>query len=357
MYREILRKVIPVLAVIAALIIVGFGIYTEAAPKNNAAQPKASSIPNYVPTPTEENKPPFTVQRGDVIREITLTGQITSAAKQELYFKSRGPVDTILVKKNDRVKTGQLLASLYMGQIQFDLKRAQINLDMAKLNLAMAQNQPRPIDPNTQPINLAIKQKQIEMAELEIEDINATIADMQIFAPKDGTVTIIYLSEGDPADQFEPVLQIADLSNLEVLVNPLSEELAGLVVNAPVKMRSSQNPDKVLDGKISSLPAVVSTNNSSPNADEYVHVTLNENPLSAGYHYGDQVQITLVAENKKNVLWLPPAAIDTNGSHNYATIKDAQGERQVEVKVGLKTTSQVEILSGLKEGQGVYPPY
>jgi multidrug efflux pump subunit AcrA (membrane-fusion protein) len=96
---------------------------------------------------------------------------------------------------------------------------------------------------------------------------------------------------------------------------------------------------------------------SSPNADEYVHVALTENPLSAGYHYGDQVQITLVAESKKNVLWLPPAAIDTNGSHSFVTIKDAEGQRQVEVKLGLKTANQVEILTGLKEGQGVYPPY
>jgi multidrug efflux pump subunit AcrA (membrane-fusion protein) len=246
MYREILRKVIPILAVIVALTIVGFGIYSEFSPKDLPTQPKLASIPTHIPTTSVENKPTFTVQRGNVTREISLTGQITSASKQELFFRTRGPVDKILVKKNDRVKPGQFLANLYLSKIQFTLKRAQINLDIDKLNLALAQQQPKPVDPNTQPINLAIKQKQIDLAELDIQDINATIADMQIFSPVDGTVTAIYLREGDQANDFEPVIEIADLNTLEVVVSPLGENLIELAINTPVTMHTTKNPEKVL---------------------------------------------------------------------------------------------------------------
>jgi len=362
MVRGTLRKVIPVLAVLIALAIVGFGIYTEFSPNTNtlSAQPELSSIPSHIPTPTTENKPPYTVQRGDVTSEITLSGQITSAAKQELFFRTRGPVDKILVKLNDRVKSGQLLANLYLSQTQFDLQRAQINLDIDKLNLALAQQPVRSDDPNIKPIALAIRQKQIDLAQLDIQEINANIADMQIFAPSDGTVTAILFKEGDQTNGFEPVIEIADLNILEVVVSPVGDETNGLSINTPVTIRTTLNPDQVLNGVITSLPPVVSTTNTNaptPKSDDFIHISLSENPLSAGYQYGDQVQVGVITESKNNVLWLPPSAITTTGGHSYVTIQDDQGQHQVEIKVGLQTDSQVEILSGVKEGQGVYTPY
>jgi len=359
MVRGTFRRIFPVLAVIIALCIVGFGVYLEYSPQGIPTQPKFSAVamPTHIPTATQESTPPYTVQLGDVTREITLTGQITSAAKQELFFRTLGPIDKILVKRNDRVKAGQLLANLYLSKIQLDLKRAQINLDIDKLNLSLAQQQPRPVDPNTQPIILAISQKQIDLADLEIQGINATISDMQIFSPVDGTVTAIYMKEGDQTSGFVPVIEVADLNKLEVTASPLGEDLKALAINTPVTMHTTNNPDKVLNGVITSLPAVISTNVTTPSADDYVHISLSENPLSAGYQYGDQVQIAVVVESKAKVLWLPPAAITTTGGHSYATIKDDQGQRQVEIKTGLTTDAKVEILSGLKEGQGVYSPY
>jgi RND family efflux transporter MFP subunit len=357
MNREILRKVIPILAVILALSIVGFGIYTESSTKNLPAQPRLAPMSTLLPTNSVENIPPYTVQRGNVTREITLTGQVTSPEKQQLFFRTSGPIDKILVKKNSLVKSGQLLANLYLSKTQFALKRAQINLDIDKLNLALAQQQSKPVDPNTTPISLAILQKQIDLAELDIQDINATITDMQIFSPVDGTVTAIFLKEGDQANEFEPVIEIADLSTLEVAVSPLSENLNELAIKSPVTMHTTRNPDKLLTGVITAVPDNTSNNISPQNSDDLVHISLNEKPLSAGYQYGDQVQVSVIVESKNNTLWLPPDAITTNGSHSYVTIKDDQGQRQVEVKLGLKTDSKVEILEGLTEGQGVYSPY
>ncbi len=359
MARGILKNGIPALAVIIALGIVGFGIYTEFTPKNLPLQPKTTAYPTYGLTPTLENAPPYTVQRGDVTREITLTGQISSPTKQELFFRTRGPVDKILVKKNEKVTSGQLLANLYLSQIQFELKRAQINLDIGRLNLAMAQQQPKSgyLSPTPNPITLALAQKQIDLAELNVQNINATIADMQIFSPVDATVTAIFLKEGSQANDFEPVIEIADLARLDVVVNPIADDVNQLALNLPVSMHTSRNPAKVLNGAITSLPAAAAGSSSIQSEDDLVHISVKEDPLSAGYQYGDQVQASIVVERKSNVLWLPPEAISTNGGHSYVTIKDDQGQRQVEVKVGLKTDSQVEILSGVKEGQGVYIPY
>jgi RND family efflux transporter MFP subunit len=352
MYREILRKGIPFLAVIVTLVVVGFGVYSKFSPKD------LSSETNLViaPDPALENKPPFTVQRGNVTREINLTGQITSTTNKQLSFRAGGPIDKILIKKNDKVKSGQLLANLYLSKIQFDLKRAQINLDIDKLNLELEKQQPRLVSQNVQDINLAIKQKQIDLAELEIQDISATIDDMQIISPMDATVTAIFLKEGDLANVFEPIIEIADLTKLEVAASASGEDLRELAINMPVTMYTTNAPENVLTGVVTSIPGKISNNITTQYSDDLVHISLNENALSSGFQYGDEVQASTIVESKNNVLWLPPNAISTDGGHSYVIVKDNQGQHKVEIKPGLKTNSRVEILEGLSEGQGVYLP-
>ena len=135
---------------------------------------------------------------------------------------------------------------------------------------------------------------------MDIDNINATIADMEIFAPIDGTVTSIFFKEGDQTNGFEPVIEIADLNNLEGMASPVGEDFTGLAVNSVVKVQSTRNPDKVLDGVITSLPVVISDNSTSnPNSDDFIHIAINENLLSAGYQYGDQMQITAVLKAGK----------------------------------------------------------
>jgi RND family efflux transporter MFP subunit len=127
-----------------------------------------TATPTPLPTPVVPVDPTYTVQRGQVVRQMVFSGRVAPVNEQELFFRAAGRVRQVLVKRDDMVKKGQLLAdlendalerSLTVAKLELEraqaklqtaqddrtanIKRAQLNLDVAKLNLDAA----RVIDP------------------------------------------------------------------------------------------------------------------------------------------------------------------------------------------------------------------
>ena len=61
-------------------------------------------------------------------------------------------------------------------------------------------------------------------------------------------------------------------------------------------------------------------------------------------------------EQHQNVLWLPPAAVrEFNGRH-FVVILEDRTQKRIDVSIGLQNEDQLEIESGLSEGQVVIGP-
>jgi multidrug efflux pump subunit AcrA (membrane-fusion protein) len=58
----------------------------------------------------------------------------------------------------------------------------------------------------------------------------------------------------------------------------------------------------------------------------------------------------------KNVLWLPPAAVRTFQNRTFVLLQTPDGQKVVDVTVGLKTDDRWEIKSGVNEGDIVVGP-
>ena len=63
--------------------------------------------------------------------------------------------------------------------------------------------------------------------------------------------------------------------------------------------------------------------------------------------------MTIVLEEKQDVLWLPPAAIRRFQGRNFVVVQDGVAQRRVDVRIGIESEERVEILEGLTEGQVV----
>ena len=82
----------------------------------------------------------YVVQRGRVTRELEFTGRISPVEEVPLYFKTGGYVKQVLVQPGDRVKAGDLLAELEIGE-SGDLQgtSAELGLAVAQARLAQAE--------------------------------------------------------------------------------------------------------------------------------------------------------------------------------------------------------------------------
>ena len=172
---------------VAGLVLAGCTILPSARPRSGAQR---DATPTPIPTPVVPNKPVYKVQQGTVVRVLQFRGRVAPTKEKELFFRTAGRVHSVLVKTGDKVKAGQLLSDLENDSIQRDLtsarldqaraqslleqakidqqdniKRAQVQLNIAKQNLAIAQGQD-PAPRKTQ-AEVALRKAQIQVAQAQ----------------------------------------------------------------------------------------------------------------------------------------------------------------------------------------------
>lgn len=326
-----------------------------------SAQPAAEeeATPTPLPTPVIPTKPTYTVQKGEVLRQLEFTGRVVPVVQESLFFKANGRVDEVLVKKGDPVKAGQLLASLESGTSAIDLRRAEIYLEMAKLNQAQTElNTPKFL--KDYDIIIARSRYEVELAQLSLDQIKAQVESTQIVAPFDGTVLSLFLSDSTAVEAYKEVAVVADLSALEISADLSDKELTELEEGMPLQAWPVSSPGKKSDGTIRKLPfpygKATTEVKETDKEDKTTRITLASSLEDMGLGQSDLVRVVVVLEKKDAALWLPPQAVRNFEGRKFVVVKDGDGQRRVDVKVGITGADRVEILEGLEEGQVVVAP-
>jgi macrolide-specific efflux system membrane fusion protein len=324
-----------------------------------SAQPQAEeATPTPLPTPVIPTKPTYKVEKGEIIRKSEFTARISPMVEEEVYFKIGGRVAKVLVLKGAEVKKGQLLAELETGTSNVDVRRAEINLEMAKLNKEMAMMQANKYAPEY-PILMKMKDYEVEMAQLAVDEINARVDTAQVKAPFDGTIMQNFLEPDQSVEAFKSVMVIADLSKTEASADLTSADLEQLQEGLEVQIVAVSGPSTPLNGVLRKLPypyGKATSSSSNEKQDKSTRITITDDPAKANLGLGDLVRVQVTLEKKTDALWLPPQAIRKFEGRRFVVIQDGSGQRRVDVKVGIASDDRVEILDGLSEGQVVVAP-
>jgi multidrug efflux pump subunit AcrA (membrane-fusion protein) len=125
-----------------------------------------SGLPTPTPRPAQPSleKPTYTVQRGEVIDKIEVSGFVSAKKQQELSFTQNGFLKVVYFERNSAVKKGDVLAELDLGELPNQLRQAEVALEQSKLALDRA-NSDR---------DLATRR-----AELDLSDAQASLAKLQ----------------------------------------------------------------------------------------------------------------------------------------------------------------------------------
>lgn len=337
------RRIFPIIFLLCSILISG------CANKQSQVEPSPTPIPTAI-VPT---KPTYTVQRGDVINQIEFSGRVVPVVQQDLTFRTSGSVRKIYVKKDDIVKEGQLLAELDTGPSEFDLRRAQVNLEIAQLKLELTKLQ-LPENSEIYTLTVTIQQREVELVQITVDEMNHTVAIGQIVSPLNGTVMMILMTEGNTIEAFKPVIIVADLSKLEVIGELTDAQLSQLTENISALISPIGSHGMVVEGTIRSLPYPYGSGSDSSSLS--LRVAFKSDPIEAGYNLGDLVNLTIVLEKKENVLWLPPQAIRNFEGRRFVIVQDGDTQRRVDVKVGIEASERIEIVDGLKEGDLIIAP-
>ncbi|MDP9353232.1 MAG: efflux RND transporter periplasmic adaptor subunit, partial [Chloroflexota bacterium] len=133
--------------------------------------------------------------------------------------------------------------------------------------------------------------------------------------------------------------------------NVTGSELNRLSVNQPVTITFSRFQNQPIEGRINALPQDNASTQSQIQADTAVHISYEAPDLDL--ELGDLATAVVTLQNRKNVLFLPPAALRNFQGRQFVVVQDGERQRRVDIEVGITGPDRVEIVEGLQEGQVV----
>lgn len=299
------------------------------------------STPNKL---TDEQKAAYQTALTQAERALRDAERAVSAAQRELDKAREGEVTNNTLANQKVIDAQRKLDNLLKGKSNKDLLDAQRKVEAAQLALDEAK---------TGSFNTEIKA--VEDAQRRLEKAQKKVDDGRIVAPQNGELLALSISEGDTITAFDPVVEIADPSNLEVAAELGAEQMKQLSEGQPAELALLARPDVIIPAVIRQMPAPYGSGGSGTvqerdRTTRFKFLDLKGQQIEAGVTI---VKIRIVLERKDSVLWLPPDAIRAFEGRRFVVVREGERERRVTIKTGIETDDKIEIVDGLKEGDVV----
>ncbi len=293
--------------------------------------------PTPIPLVLEQDKIVLTVERGPILSQREVTGEVLPANQEQLFFRARGYVSRVAVKAGDLVEKGQVMAELQLEDLLDQLEQAQIDLTVAQDSavneqlqrnfdiqqaktdvltwenkVALARNQ---VDASAggekenAELELKIAESQLETAKawlnlvenrkssslendvrrkmLSVERLERLVSERQIIAPYDGVVLKSSLYEGSEVEAFAPAILIGDPQSLVIRI-PFNTELSKIleadtrVFLVGKKHTPSQEGSSTEDGVLYPIQYISEI---LPVSDKKEPITVRGEDISLNFHY------------------------------------------------------------------------
>ncbi len=375
--------------------------------EGNAGQP----TPTPVPQVSNYERSIFVVERGPIVEERTLIGEIVPSRQEELFFRASGYVSRMAFKQGDTIKQGDILAELQVDDLLNQLEQARIDLEVAQANLdkekaqfaydvekakvdvftlqkqvelaQTAVNQSYGLEKQRAQANLEIAQQNLKLAEmrlqilesqsttyaeqavkrsqLAVERLEKLLAERQIIAPFDGIVLRSIIRPGQSVDAFFTSFIVGDPTDLVVRVQYDSELVTRLSQDTEVKLFLNEKdtegyPAEYLPGFLP-ISAKVEGASSARSSGDFMYFAVSKDVPREQIRVGRSVTLKIILGKKDDALLLPPAAIREYKGLKFVIVQEGEKRRRVEIsKVGLKSLDRVEVIADLQPGDQVVGP-
>ncbi len=298
--------------------------------------------------PVQEKFDTIVVEKGTIQKVFTGVGSIVSSKSQPLFYKdSGGRLKAVHIKLGQQVKKGDLISELEVGDLNTQIRLQKLNLEKTQIEYMRAKNS------GAADLELRLSSINLERERIHLESIEERYNKSRLVASIDGIVT--YLSEiapGDGITGYQPIASIADPNFIELVYEAsTSNELSPIQVNmkATVEYNGVQYAAKILQTP-SSAPI---TGNKEVEERNSKRLIIGIDAPKESLQIGGQANITMPLEKHDNVIVIPRSGLRSYLGRDYVQILDGERRKEVDVEIGLKTSTEVEIRKGVEVGQQV----
>jgi RND family efflux transporter MFP subunit len=190
------KNIIHSTLAVSAIVLTAFTIQSCTDSKGNA-----NTIPkSFEPIPVRV----MSLEKSSGTQTITASGSITTDDETLLSFKMSGVVNSVLVKEGDRVKKGQLLATLDLREIDSHVAQARHGYEKAQRDYQRAERLYKDSVATLEQFENAATGLAIAKEQLEAASFNQKFSS--IHATTNGYVLNKFVNPGQVVDVGDPVL-------------------------------------------------------------------------------------------------------------------------------------------------------
>ncbi len=294
------------------------------------------------------------VSKGNLILSVSTSGDVNADQFSQLTFPSGGKLAKVSVKAGDKVKKGQLIASLDIVPLVVAYQQA---LNNYKSYQAAAESAVDSVKNHATDETFAQKATRTA-AEVARDNAYDSVKAAQnnlnnsiLYAPFEGII--------DTAFPTSPGINVMPGAANYTLVNPdtvyfdaevTETDLPNIALGQAVKIKLDAYPDQGFESKVESIGMVAFTSSTGGNA-YHVRVSFPGNE-------GQKIKVgmggdaEIIYDTIPDALKVPAFAVVSEPT-NYVWVVKGGRAKKVNVEVGRSSIDETEIKSGLVEGQTI----
>lgn len=198
------------------------------------------------------------------------------------------------------------------------------------------------------------------VTEMNLADAQENIDKCTVTAPAAGTVTAVYVNEGESNASGSLLFVIENLEELEIVTSVREYDIASLAVGMPAEIKTDATGDTVYSGQVKDIAITAQKDaygNTVSSSNAEFDVTLSVDPGEGGLLVGMNGRATITTDSTEGVLAVLYSSMgyDEDGAP-YVMAARPQDDgtlvvEKVPVETGVETDFEVEVISdALAEG-------
>jgi len=313
------------------------------------------------------------VRRGEVILTLDAAdvraqlaqarGNLLTAQTDLRNAKAGGPPDEVAQLQGDLDKaraqvenldrTHQALQSLVAKQAatQDELAQNETLLAQARSNLqTLTQKKDELVQRAA--VNAQKDSLRAEQAAEEVKSLEEKVSSATVIAPSDGTLYSLPVRAGDYVKVGDVLAEMADLRHVRVRAFVDEPDLGWLEPGQEVQVNWDAKPGHTWSGHTEQIPKQVVALGARSVGEVLCSVDNDKLELLPNVN----VQVSIMVRERRGVLVVPRAAVRYDKGQHYVFVFQDDRINRRDITVGIASTSNYEVLSGLKGDERIALP-
>ncbi len=282
--------------------------------------------------------------------------QVALAQKNFDHVSSKHPDDPRRVSALQALTAAQTQRDQDLGILNFlSGKPTQTDIDQTNAKLAqaqaaynLAQQAYAAVEDGPNPMKLKTDQATFAVANSQLTQAQDDLAHLELKAPFDGVVLQVNAQVGDDVTPSASIVDLYAPNSVEVMGTVTEEDYPIVKAGQKATLYFDSQPNLEITGTVE---RIVPDRQSGSQTQALYPLYIKMDQIPAGLAPGMTVDAQIVIAKKDNVLVLPRALVQARAD-GTATLKVWVNDHveNRDIKVGLRGDQNIEIVSGLKQG-------